>query len=224
MNSLKGKIHNVHNMNNWGICGNNFFWKQSVTLKSLWAVWLSSHYEKCDSQVIMSSVTLKSLWEVWLSSHYEQCDSQVIMSSVTLKSLWAVWLSSHYEKCDSQVIMRSVTLKSLWEVWLSSHYEKCDSQVIMRSVTLKSLWEVWLCDLSSYGLQFSANHENFVNLLHPCKTHGTSLKKTPDHMRTRTCIAGLSQQTLCSRPSYIPKKGCIKSGVKQHCLFPFVQY
>ena len=30
-----------------------------------------------------------------------------------------------------------------------------------------------------------------------------------------------SQQMICSRPSFIPKKGCIKPGVKQHCLFPF---
>ena len=50
-------------------------------------------------------------------------------------------------------------------------------------------------------------------------------KKHLGYAETRTCVAGLSQQTcyaLC-RPSCIPKKGCIKPRVKQHCLFLFVQ-
>ena len=50
-------------------------------------------------------------------------------------------------------------------------------------------------------------------------------KKPSGHVGTRTCVADLSQQTcyaLESRPSCIPKKGCIKPRVKQHCHSPIL--
>ena len=52
-----------------------------------------------------------------------------------------------------------------------------------------------------------------------------SLKKPSANVGTRTCVAGISSQQRCYIPLDIitPRKlGCIKSGVKQHCLFPFV--
>ena len=55
--------------------------------------------------------------------------------------------------------------------------------------------------------------------------HGISLKKPSGNVRTRTCVAGIRSQQKCYALDHhtSPKKGCIKSGVKQHCLFPFVQ-
>ena len=65
----------------------------------------------------------------------------------------------------------------------------------------------------------------FINYIDSNICHGISLKKTfrergDSYLRRRY---QKSTEMLCSRPSYTPKKGCIKSGVKQHCLFPFVQ-
>ena len=36
-------------------------------------------------------------------------------------------------------------------------------------------------------------------------------------------VSVVNRHAISSRPSYIPKKGCIKHRVKQYCLFPFVQ-
>ena len=36
-------------------------------------------------------------------------------------------------------------------------------------------------------------------------------------------VSEVNRNAISPRPSYIPKNGCIKSGVKQHCLFPFLQ-
>ena len=50
-------------------------------------------------------------------------------------------------------------------------------------------------------------------------------RKNPSgHVETRSCVAGLSQQTCYALDHHAsPKKGCIKPRVKQHCLFLFVQ-
>ena len=48
-------------------------------------------------------------------------------------------------------------------------------------------------------------------------------KNPSEYVGTRTCVAGLSQQTCYALDHHAsPKKGCIKPRVKQHCLFPFV--
>ena len=51
-----------------------------------------------------------------------------------------------------------------------------------------------------------------------------SLKKPSGNVGTRTCVAGIRSQQRCYIPLTIihPKKACVKSGVKQPCLFPFV--
>ena len=54
--------------------------------------------------------------------------------------------------------------------------------------------------------------------------HGNIIEKPSGNVGTRTCIAGISSQQRCYIPLTIihPKKGYIKLGVKQPCLFPFV--
>ena len=84
-----------------------------------------------------------------------------------------------------------------------------------------------------WNLLFSCSHSVFhfvilylfINYMYiAIFCHGTSLKTLSGDVGTRTCVAGLSQQTCSALDHHAsPKKDASSPELKQHCLFPFVQ-
>ena len=86
------------------------------------------------------------------------------------------------------------------------------------TVTTPNTW----CTSVLYCNQYYYTVVYISIFIHNIICHGTSLKKFLGHVRTRTCVGGLSQQTCYLLSTIIHlQKGCIKQRAKQHCLFPF---
>ena len=127
-----------------------------------------------------------------------------------IKRLCETYLTFSKSKDHSTPLMKSCNMLNLFDIhkfMVSTFVYKC----VKRRISVCENW--YRLYRNIYNTHSNICHEYIIEKTFWQRAWGL-VPASP--------VSVVNRDAISPRPSYILKKGCIKSGVKQHCLFSFV--